>query len=93
LTNSEHQDLIAFLGRKFGEIDCRFDRMDAKLAEHDERFREVLGHFDEGYRRLERLEDEYHAIVQGLRIPSPIHSRSTMSRQKGSPKAWQQHGT
>jgi chromosome segregation ATPase len=72
--NNEYQDLIAFLGRKFEEIDRRFeaidrrfDRVDAKLAEHDERFGEVLGHFDGLYRRLERLEDEYHAIVQGLR--------------------------
>ena len=67
MTNSEYQDLIAFLGRKFEEIDRRFDRVEAKLAQHDERFREILGHFDEVHRRLERLEDEYHAIVQGLR--------------------------
>jgi chromosome segregation ATPase len=67
MTNSEYQDLIAFLGRKFEEIDRCFDRVEAKLAQHDERFREILGHFDEVHRRLERLEDEYHAIVQGLR--------------------------
>jgi hypothetical protein len=30
-------------------VDRRFDQV-------DERFREVLGHFDELYRRLERLE-------------------------------------
>jgi chromosome segregation ATPase len=33
----------------------------------DERFREVLGHFDALYRRLERIEQEYHAITQALR--------------------------
>jgi len=27
----------------------------------------MLGHFDELYRRLERLEQEYYAITQGLR--------------------------
>ena len=27
----------------------------------------MLGHFDEVYRRLERLEQEYQAIVQALR--------------------------
>jgi predicted nucleic acid-binding Zn-ribbon protein len=27
----------------------------------------MLGHFDELYRRLERLEQEYQAITQGLR--------------------------
>ena len=29
--------------------------------------REMLGHFDEIYRRLERLEQEYQAITQALR--------------------------
>jgi chromosome segregation ATPase len=28
---------------------------------------EMFGHFDEIYRRLERLEQEYHAITQALR--------------------------
>ena len=31
------------------------------------RFRDILGHFDRLYRRLERLEQEYQAIVEGLR--------------------------
>jgi len=31
------------------------------------RFRDILGHFDHLYRRLERLEQEYQAIVEGLR--------------------------
>ena len=30
-------------------------------------FREVFGHFEEIYRRLERLEQEYYAISQQLR--------------------------
>ncbi len=47
--------------RRFESINRHFDRVEAKLAEHDERFREILGHFDELY--LERLENEYHAIV------------------------------
>jgi len=71
MTNSEYQDLIAFLGRKFEEIDRRFDRVEAKLAKRfeaiDERFREVFGHFDHLYQRLERLEQEYQAILEGLR--------------------------
>lgn len=33
----------------------------------DERFREVSGHFDEIYRRLEGLEEEYDAISRQLR--------------------------
>ena len=88
MPNSEYQELIAFLGRKFDEIGRRFEAMDqrfdsieaklvmhdqrfeaieTKLAEHDERFRDILGHFDQLYLRLERLEDEYHVILQALR--------------------------
>ena len=64
MTNTEYQQLVEFLGRQFGVIDRRFDAVEQRF---DERFREVLGHFDEIYRRLERLEQEYHAIVQALR--------------------------
>ncbi len=46
MTNDEYQQLIEFLGRKFEEIDRRFDRVEAKLAEHDDRFREISSHFD-----------------------------------------------
>jgi chromosome segregation ATPase len=54
-------DLVA--GR-FDQIDRRFDVVDGQIADLR---REMLGHFDELYRRLERLEQEYHAITQGLR--------------------------
>ena len=37
-------------------------RVDDGFAQVDEKFREVLGHLDEIYRRLERLEQEYHMI-------------------------------
>lgn len=81
MTKSEYQELVEFLGRKFDEVDRRFDTVEAKLAEHDgrfdaveatlaehnERFLEILGHFDELYRRLDLLQDEYHAILQALR--------------------------
>jgi chromosome segregation ATPase len=45
------------MDRHFDTIDRRFDELRADL----------LGHFDEIYRRLERLEQEYHAITQALR--------------------------
>jgi chromosome segregation ATPase len=45
------------MDRHFDTIDRRFDELRAEL----------LGHFDEIYRRLERLEQEYHAISQALR--------------------------
>ena len=41
MTAGEYQGLVEFLGRRFDAI--------------DERFREVFGHFDEIYRRLERF--------------------------------------
>ena len=47
--------------------DERFDAVEAKPAEHDERLGEILGHFDHLYKRLERLEQEYQAILEGLR--------------------------
>jgi len=49
---------------RFDQVDRRFDEVDGQIAELR---REMLGHFDEIYRRLERLEQEYHAITQGLR--------------------------
>ena len=64
MTSTEYQQLVDFLGRQFTEIDRRFDEMGGQLAELR---RDMLGHFDEIYRRLERLEQEYQAITQGLR--------------------------
>jgi len=68
---SEYEQLIEFLGRKFTDIDQRFERIDQRFDQVDGQIadlrREMLGHFDEIYRRLERLEQEYHAITQGLR--------------------------
>jgi len=49
---------------RFDQVNARFDQIDGQIAELR---REMLGHFDEIYRRLERLEQEYQAIVQGLR--------------------------
>ncbi|MDP2605343.1 MAG: hypothetical protein Q8S00_22605 [Deltaproteobacteria bacterium] len=49
---------------RFDQVDRRFDEVDGQIAELR---REMLGHFDEIYRRLERLEQEYQAITQGLR--------------------------
>jgi chromosome segregation ATPase len=53
--------------RRFDAVDRRFDAVEVRLDAHDERFREILGHFDNRYRRLERLEQEYQAILEGLR--------------------------
>ena len=64
MTSAEYQQLVEFLGRQFTEVDRRFDEMGGQLGDLR---RDMLGHFDEVYRRLERLEQEYHAITQSLR--------------------------
>ncbi|QSV47112.1 hypothetical protein [Geobacter benzoatilyticus] len=38
-----------------------------KQAEHDEKFLEVLDHFDSLYKQVGRLEDEYLMLVHGLK--------------------------
>jgi chromosome segregation ATPase len=58
----DHQ--VNHIAGSFDQVDRRFDKVDEHIAELR---REMLGHFDEIYRRLERLEQEYQAIVQGLR--------------------------
>ena len=50
--------------QRFATMERRFDAVDRSIAELRG---EMLGHFDEIYRRLERLEQEYHAITQALR--------------------------
>jgi chromosome segregation ATPase len=71
VTSSEHQQLIEFLGRQSTEIDRRFTEIDRQFADIGgqlaELRRDMLGHFDEIYRRFERLEQEYQAITQALR--------------------------
>jgi chromosome segregation ATPase len=64
MTDSEYRRLVEFLTTQFTEIDRRFVTLERRS---EEQFREILGHFDELYRRLERLEAEYFAIVQTLR--------------------------
>jgi uncharacterized membrane-anchored protein YhcB (DUF1043 family) len=64
MSPSEYRDLIAFLGERFETIDRRFETIDRRF---DELRAEILGHFDELYRRLDRLEQEYVAITQALR--------------------------
>lgn len=62
---------LALMDRRFDTVDPRFDANDRRFETIDQRFNdlrgEILGHFDEVYRRLERLEQEYQAITQTLR--------------------------
>ena len=71
MSSPEYAELVRFLGQRFDTSDRRFDaidrRFDAIGRRFDELRTELLGHFDEIYRRLERLEQEYQAIMQALR--------------------------
>ena len=78
MTDDEYRQLVDFLGRQFIAVDQRFAAIDQRFKAFDQRFdsleqrvedgfREVFGHFDAIYKRFERLEQEYYAIVEGLR--------------------------
>ena len=73
------------IDRRFTEIDRRFDesdrRVDSLAVRQEEQFREILGHFDELYRRLERLEAEYFAIVQTLRRIETLVAGERLQRE------------
>ena len=57
---------LVAIDRRFVAIDERFDRLETA----DASFRlEILGHFDELYRRLERVEQEYQAAPRVIRLP------------------------
>jgi hypothetical protein len=58
----DQQFVVMF--RRFDAVDRRFETMQGQL---DGNHREALGHFDEVYRRLERLDQEYVAVTQALR--------------------------
>jgi chromosome segregation ATPase len=68
---AEYAQLVEFLGHQFTALDARFTAIDARFDGLDRQIaelrHEMLGHFDEVYRRLEQLEHEFHAITQGLR--------------------------
>jgi chromosome segregation ATPase len=66
------------IDERFAAMDRRFEVIDERFAAMGRRFdaieghfiefrQEILGHFDELYRRLERVEQEYQAIIQALR--------------------------
>ena len=48
------------------QIEPRFDKIDKKLEENENKFNDLLNHFDQIYLRLDRLETEYFTITAGL---------------------------
>ncbi len=47
-------------------IEPRFDRIEKRLDGHDDKFRDILQHFDGIYSRFEQLETEYYSIVGAI---------------------------
>lgn len=48
-------------------LQSEFAALRDKHLEHDNKLLDILGHFDSLYKRLDRLEDEYYSIVQGIK--------------------------
>lgn len=55
---------LSAIDRRVSAIDQRLDALESGVRELRA---EILGHFDALYRRLERLEQEYQAVIQALR--------------------------
>jgi chromosome segregation ATPase len=83
---------FAEVDRRFTEVDRRFTEVDRRFTGLEQRFtgleqqvsdlrREMPGHFDELYRRLERLEGEYQAITQALRRIEALLSDEVARRE------------
>ncbi|MDP2702809.1 MAG: hypothetical protein Q8P98_12140 [Candidatus Rokubacteria bacterium] len=71
MTSAEYQQLVELLTRQatgmtrqFAGVDRRFNEIALGVTTLRQ---EGLGHFDDVYRRFERLEQEYQAISQALR--------------------------
>jgi chromosome segregation ATPase len=71
MSPAEYGQLREFLDQRFTAIDRRLEAIDRRFESLEGEVRElradILGHFDQLYRRLERLEQEYHFITAALR--------------------------
>jgi chromosome segregation ATPase len=62
--------LVDFYGK---HIEPEFRAIRTKLGEHDQKFKDLLDHFDRIYTRLDRLETEYFSINAAIdRLESVI---------------------
>jgi len=71
MTSAEYEQLVELLTRQaagmtrqFASVDRRFNEIWLGVTTSRQ---EVLGHFDDVYRRFERLGQKYQAITQALR--------------------------
>jgi len=59
MTSAEYEQLVEFLGRKFTEIDRRFDGVDARLGEVDARLDGVDARLGQVYRRFTEMDGRF----------------------------------
>jgi len=61
------KDMLDVLDEFYGKVlEPRFDRIENRLEEHDQKFKDILDHFDTIYVKPDILETEYHAINAGI---------------------------
>ena len=61
------KDMVDTLSEFYGKfIEPEFRAIRSKLDEHDQKFRDILYHFDQIYQRFERLETEYYSIIAAV---------------------------
>jgi septal ring factor EnvC (AmiA/AmiB activator) len=61
------KDMVDVLNEFYGKVlEPRFDRIEKRLDDHDQKFKDILDHFDTLYVKLDILETEYHAINAGI---------------------------
>ena len=61
------KDMLDVLNDFYGKVlEPRFDRIEKKLDEQDQTFKDILDHFDTLYVKLDILETEYHVINAGI---------------------------
>jgi chromosome segregation ATPase len=61
------KDIFDTLSEFYGKVvEPRFDRIEKRLDQDDQKFRDLIDHFDKIHTKLDRLETEYYSIVAGI---------------------------
>ncbi|MCX5814631.1 MAG: hypothetical protein NTX75_00095 [Proteobacteria bacterium] len=58
-----------------------FATIQKKQAAHDDKFIDIIGHFDDLYKHLEKLEEEYQMITLGMKRIEDCFQESQFPRQ------------
>jgi uncharacterized protein YdcH (DUF465 family) len=67
MTSSTRRDMLDTLGKFYGKfIEPEFKAIRSKLDEHDQKFTDLLEHFDKIYTNFDRLETEYVSLTAGV---------------------------